>query len=614
MKYIIAYILIIFSLSAPGLRAQDVEFRASAKNVVQQGERFQLVFSLNASGSNFNPPDLSNFRLIAGPSPSTSYSTQNINGRVSQSINQSYTYYLQALKEGSFKIPPARITANGKVYESNPISIRVVKGNQRQAGQQQGNASGGNNEILGGDDIFLRAIVDKKNPYLGEQVLVTYNIYTRVAARSPTVKEYPSFPGFWSVDLTDASKQMQQRREILNGEQYVTAVISQVALFPQKSGELSIEPMQVDVQVQVQTQSRRSRTGDSFFDRFFDDPFFNNIQYVDKNLVTAPVKINVKPLPLSNRPASFDGAIGNFSLRYDLDKTETNTNEPLTYKITISGNGNLELIDNLDVNFPPDFEVYDPKKTSNIRKNENGVSGTISFEYLIIPRVEGEFIIDPVKFSYFDISEEKYKSLSTPEYTIKVNKGEESYSNVSYSGVSQQDVKYIGSDIRHIKTGNIQLQKIGSHFFDSLNFYLMIIIPLTLALIFVIGWKTREKKRKDIGLMNYKRATRVARKNLKKARQFMKEGKEEAFFVEISQALWGYLSNKFNIPRAKLSIENVHQVLSRQEIKKENIDQFTETLNHTEYARFAPGSKEENREKIYNEALEIISKIERELR
>ncbi|MDZ7741413.1 MAG: BatD family protein [Bacteroidota bacterium] len=423
-----------------------------------------------------------------------------------------------------------------------------------------------------GEDIFLRAIVDKKNPYQGEQVVVTYKIYTRVAARSPTVKKYPSFPGFWSVDLTDAGSQMQQRREILNGEQYVTAVVSQVALFPQKSGELSIEPMQLDVQVQVQTQQRRSRTGDSFFDRFFDDPFFNNIQYVDKNLVTTPVKINVKPLPLSNRPSSFDGAIGNFNLRYDLDKTETNTNEPLTYKITISGNGNLELIDDPDVKFPPDFEVYDPKKSSNIRKNENGVSGTMTFEYLIIPRVEGTYTIDPVMFSYFDISEEKYKTLSTPEYQIKVNKGQETYSNISYSGVSQEDVKYIGSDIRHIQTGNIQLQKIGSHFFNSMNFYLMIIIPLILAVIFIFVWKAREKKRKDIGLMNYKRATRVARKNLKKAHQFMKGGKEEAFYVEISQALWGYLSNKFNIPRAKLSMENVHQALSRQKIQKENID------------------------------------------
>ena len=616
MKYIIASILIAGNLLSGKLPAQDTEFTASCKNVVQTGERFRLVFSLNANGSNFQPPAFENFRVIAGPSASTSSSFQNINGQVSQSVTNSYTYYLQALKEGTFTIKPAKINANGKEYESNPLSIKVVKGSASQAGQQgtqQNNRSSQDREILTDDDIFLRAEIDNKNPYQGEQIIVNYKIYTRVAARSPSIEKFPSFPGFWSVDLTERNNQLEQRREIINGEQYVTAVISQVALFPQKSGEMKIEPMIVDVQVQVQTQQRR-RTGNSIFDRFFDDPFFNNVEYVNKKLVTAPININVKPLPLSSRPANFNGAVGNFNMRYDLDKNETPANEPLTFKITISGKGNLELIDDLNTSFPPDFEVYDPKKSSNIRKNENGVSGSVSFEYLIIPRIEGEYTIEPVSFSYFDISENKYKTLSTPQYRVNVLEGKESYSNVSYSGVSQEDVQYIGSDIRHIQVGNVNFHKLGTYFFNSWKFYSFLLIPLLIAILFVLTWKVQEKKRSNIGLMKYKRATRVARKNLKQAHKFMKEGLENEFYEEISQALWGYLSNKFNIPRSKLSIDTVHQTLSDRKIKRENIDQFIETLHHTEYARFAPGSKEENRENIYREALEIISKIEREMR
>lgn len=621
MKKIISFILLLTTTFSAELIGQEIQLQASAPAVVEVGERFSLTYTLNANGSNFQGPSFDGFRYIAGPGTSSSSSTQIINNKVTQSVSLTFTYYLQSTKEGTFSIGPAKVTSGGKEVQSNRVNIKVVKSSQTgQSSQAQPSVQNrqdtrNNQTEISDDDIFIRAIVSNMNPYQGEQVVVTYKIYTRIAARSPMISKAPTFPGFWSVELENRNRQLQQQNEIYQGKEYVTAEINRVALFPQKSGKLPLEPMHVDCEIQVQSQQRRTRTNDPFFDRFFNDSFFGNrFSYLEKTLISNPVTINVKPLPLSNKPANFSGAVGNFDMTSGIDHSSLKTNEPITLKVSVTGKGNLDLIDELNISFPPDFEVYDPKVSSNIRKSNSGISGSRTFEYLAIPRNPGSFVFKPVNFSYFDPVKKQFITLTTPEYHIEVEKGEGTYSNLSFSGVSQEDVKYIGSDIRHIQTGNLKLQKIGNYFFGSIPFYLLIIIPLVLVILMILIWKSREKKRKNVEFIKYKKATKVARKNLKKAHGYLKSGQKDEFFVEVSQALWGYLGNKFNIPRSKLSIDTVQDTLSGINVRKEIVDQFIETLEHTEFARFAPGDSGSGMESIYNEALEIISKIERELR
>ncbi len=606
--------------------AQDVDFKASVKRQVQVGERFQLTYQVNAQGSQFRGPDFSGFRVISGPSSFSSHSTQIINNKVTQSVTLSYTYYLQSTEEGTFTLPPAGITVDGKKYESNAVTIKVVpakastnpnQGNQSQSTRpnqsttRQQQTSGNS---LTEDDLYIKATTSNLNPYQGEQIIVTYKIYTKVPVTPQSISNYPSFQGFWSKNLMDENEISPAKTEYIDGQEYITAEIRKVALFAQKNGKLTIDPMELDCVVQMRKQTRQRRNNDPF-DWFFDDPFFNrNVQNLELTLKSNPLIINVKPLPLANKPANFTGAVGTFSIKSTVDKTELTANDALTYKVIITGKGNLDLIDKIKTTFPPDFEVYDPKVTSRISATANGVSGSKAFEYLIIPRNAGDFEIEPLEFPYFDISTNKYVTRTAPGYPIKVEKGEGTYSNVAYSGVSQEDVQYIGSDIRHIMTGPLSLNTINTYFFNSLPFYLLILIPLLVAIILIILLKSRQKKRQDHALMMNKKATKVARKNLKKAHHFLKTEKKDEFFIEISLALWGYLGNKFNIPKASLSMDTVHQTLAGKNIDKELIDQFIETLNNTEYARFAPGDSSSQMNQIYDEALEIVSKIERELR
>jgi len=607
----ISTILLILTLSAVG---QNVQFRASTKNVVRSGERFNLTYTLNAEGSNFRGPDIEKFNVLTGPHSSQSSSVQIINGKVSRSVENTFTYVLSAGGEdGIFEIPPAKINVDGKIYESNPLKIQIVKSNSSQQGasSKQGNASSDETDLK--NDVFIRAIVNKSNPKLGEQIIITYKLYYRVNINPPQFTKEPGFKGFWKKDLLKDIQSYVQYKENYKGQQYHVAEIKKFALFPQRNGKIVIEPADALIQAQVKTKTQQ-RSRDPFFDNFFNDPFFNRHKTVELHVKTNSQTINVSPLPSKNQPAEFSGAVGNFDFKSSIDKTELKANEALNLKFIVSGSGNIELIDKINVTFPPDFEVYDPKISKNINTSANGVSGRKTFEYLIIPRTPGEFTINPVKFSYYDLKKKRYKTLISPEYNITVAKGDGSAANISYSGVNQADIKYIGTDIRHIKTGVPQLTTIGAFFFGSTVFYLLILAPVVIFILFTIIWKKELQKRSNIALMRNRKATKVAQKRMKQAGIFFKENNRDKFFVEVSQALWGYLSDKFSIPLANLSMETVSDTLANKEVKEETIKQFIDTLNNCEFARFAPGDSTSTMENIYNEAVSIVSIIESELK
>jgi hypothetical protein len=408
---------------------------------------------------------------------------------------------------------------------------------------------------------------------------------------------------------------LQQTQQVIDGEQYVVADIRKIALFPLKSGKLVIDPLELNCVAQVRRQNR-TRTGDPFFDDFFNDSFFNTgVTNVEKDLKSNPLVINVRPLPEQGKPAGFSGAVGNFTFQAEVDRTRLKTNEAVTLKFKVSGKGNIQLIDKMDVTFPPDFESYDPKVTSDIQTKAAGVSGSQVFEYLLIPRKPGKFTLKPVTFSYFDLTRQQYVTLTSPEFNLEVEKGTgEPTTAVTYSGASKEEIKYIGSDIRHINEKLVNLRIAGTRFFPSALFWIVLLLPVVLFGAFVILFRKFAARRSDTVLMKNRRATKIARKRLKSAEGFLKAGKQEEFYVAISQSLWGYISDKFGIPLSELSIGSVSDALRGKGVGEPIIGQFTDTLNHTEFARFAPGEKSINMERIYNEALEIITRIERELR
>jgi hypothetical protein len=622
-KTTILLVFIFFTVFAGS--AQDIELTGTVKPEVVVGETFALTYTFNGQGQQFKGPALNNFSLLSGPNTSTTSSIRSVNGRTSMSIVYTYSYLLQAVQEGTFEIPKASVTADHKVYQSNTLRIKVVR--NANGGQAQGQTPGQNNSPgskgtqqnsgtpqVGSNDVFLKAFISNPNPMQGEGIIITYKIFTKVPIQQIQISKISSFPGFWSQSLSKENEKFTQYNQTIDGQQYVVADIRKLALFPLKSGKLVVEPLEVECVAQIKRQSKQ-RTGDPFFDDFFNDPFFNNsMASVEKSLKSNPLIINVRPLPPTDKPADFSGAVGNFTFKTDIDKPHLNANEPINLKCTVAGEGNIQLIDKMNVTFPPDFDSYDPKITSDIKTTANGVSGSQTFEYLVIPRKPGKFSIKPITFSYYDLTKKKYVSLSSPAYDIQVDKGTGEQSVVTYAGQGKEDIKYIGSDIHFIKNQPLDLHLTGSLFFGSLPFYLLLLIPALLFIVLIILWKKQMARHSNAVLMRNRKATKVAKKRLRTAHESMKANNEAAFYEDISQALWGYLSDKFSIPLAELSMDSVSQALVNKNVREEIIDQFKSTLINTEFARFAPGEKTMMMEKIYNEALDAISKNERELR
>lgn len=593
---------------------QDLDFRASAREVVSVGDQFRLIYSINGQASGFRAPVIKDFSVLAGPSQSTSTSMQIINNQVSRSVEYSFTYILQATSEGTFTIPPASVNVDGKSYQSNPVTIRVAKGSAPASpgAQQQAQPQGG--EITA-KDLFVRASVNKSNPYQGEQVIITYKIYTRIPVAEYSITRTPSTAGFWSQDLIKDNTKLNQYRETVDGSEYVVAEIKKEALFAQKSGSLTIEPLEMDVVAQIQRKASRRGFNDPFFDSFFNDSFLGSTyQNVRKTLRSNQLNINVKPLPSANRPSEFTGAVGNFSISSSIDREQLKANEALTLKFTITGKGNIKLVEKPNLVFPSDFEVYDPRITDNITASQAGVSGSRTFEYLVIPRNPGDFTIKSSRFAFFDIESGTYKTLNSPDFRIKVEKGTGNEANMFAGSSNKEDFKYIGTDIRFIKTSPLKLRSVNSYFLSHPLFPLWLAIPPVLLAAFMLIWRNELRKRNNLALMRNRKATRVARKRLKAAEQFLKQKNQDAFWAEVSNALWGYISDKFNIPGSTLSMDSVNQALKNKNVDEELITQFISTLNNCEFARFAPGDKSLAMDKLYREAIEVITNTEQHLK
>ena len=385
MKTIFRLVFFIACALPMTLSAQDdPTLTVSAKKQVMVGERFQVVFEANAEGKNFTAPSFEGFTVVGGPFTSTSSSFQMVNGSMSHSVKCTYTFALQAYKEGTFHVGSASLNVKGAKVTSEPFDINVIPDDGSHAAPSGGDAYSGqgrsqqntNDPQVSGKDLFLNVIPSKKSVYVGDQVVLTYKIYTKVPVSSLSVERMPSYAGFWTKDISDNTNSLRQSSEYINGIEYTTAEVQKIVVVPQRAGKLTLDPMIIECVAQIRTESNRQRSMDPF-EAFFNDPFFNrNITNVKKELTSQTLNLEVKSLPENGKPASFAGAVGNYNFKSEIDKTELSTNEAFTLTLTVSGTGNVELLQMPTPVFPPDFEVYDPKVTTSVNPTSNGLSGT----------------------------------------------------------------------------------------------------------------------------------------------------------------------------------------------------------------------------------------------
>ena len=589
------------------IKSQAQSFTASANpNHVGVGETFEVSFTFSGSDvnslSNFQAPAIKEFIVLSGPNQSTSM--QIINGAVSGS--RSFTYYLQAKEKGKFTIGSASINNKGTALRTQPIAIEVSQGSVKQKQQQQQNEKEVSNAEIG-DNVFIRASVDKSSAYLGEQVTVVYKLYTRLNIASPQVTKMPSYQGFWAEDITTANN-ITFTREVLNGKQYNSAVLKRVALFPSQSGELTVTPFSLKIPVVIE----RKRRSNNPFDDFFNDPFFQQGQTVQYEAVSNTVKVKALPLPEGKKPASFNGAVGSFSMNVSIDKKTVKQHEPIALKMTITGTGNIQLLTTPDIQIPAQFEKYDPKITDDIQRT-GVISGKKSFEYLIIPRVEGKQELPPVTFSYFNPQKKEYITLTSNPGTIEVTKGDASYTGTG-SNYSKEEIKLLGEDIRYIKSKVDDVKPTGSNLVQNTFTWVLLLFPL-LSIAGVVVWKAREEKLSgNLELLRNRKAEKLARTRLKAALKALQANNTTSFYNEISSALFGYVEYKLNIPRAELSMENITNVLADSKISELRCAGFTKALEECEFIRFAPTQDKENRMKpLYENCVSLIVGMESEI-
>lgn len=599
-------VLHLLLLTSSNIFAAEITFIASInKNPVGTNEQFSITYTLNTQGSNFQAPALRDFNVLSGPNQSTSM--QFINGNMSQSV--SFTYYLTANSEGTFRIDPATINVNGGKVKSNSLTINVVKGQKAQSGAQQ-QKSDAVDAGVNSNSVFLRVIVNKTNVYRGEGILATFKLYTKVNLVNFSVDKLPTFNGFWSQELKMPQK-LDLTTENYNGEMYSVAIVKKVLLFPQQSGTLTIEPMESSCIARIQTQRKRSNNPfDIFNDPFFNDPFFGSAQDVKVNVKSLPVKITVKDLPQESDNA-FKGAVGTFSMQATSDNDKVKANDAINLKIKISGKGNLKLIDAPEVEVPTDFEKYDPKVSDNTNISESGVSGSKTFEYLLIPRHEGEYSIDPIKFTYFDLDKKQYVQLHSSEFkiTVKGISGDAGAAQSVATSQNKTDIKLLGKDISFIKTGKLTTKAVSTFYLSAL-YYLLFVIPFAALIILIFFIRRRNKLAGDAEYMRSSRATKMAHKRLAIAKKMIDAKKDDSFYEEISKALYGYASDKLNINFSEMTKENLKQKLISRNIPDTITEKIISTIDLCELAQYAPLTQNNDTHKIYAEAAAIITELE----
>lgn len=569
-------------------------------NTVPESDRFQLEFTFEGKNlnalKNFSPPSLKDFRVLSGPNQSTSM--QIINGVSSSSLTLSYI--LMPNTTGSFTIGSASIQYENQTYTTTSIKITVVKGSSKPKDDNQSGIS--NQEIA--ENLFIKASIDKNTVYQGEQVTVTYKLYTRLnIAAQMSVDKLPQYQGFWAEEL-ETARNISFNTEVINGKQYRVGLLKRVALFPNQSGKLEVTPFELTIPIQVQ----KKKNPNNIWDDFFGDPFGRSeiIEYPAKSNT---LKIDVVPLPVNNKPDSFKGAVGKYNFTASIDKQRTKTNEPVTLKISITGSGNINLLELPQFELPNGVEKFDPKTDEQI-KRDGRINGSKTAEYLLIPRLAGVREIPPIEFSYFDPESKSYKTIKSEKFSIEIEQGNSTADVYS----DQQSIKQLDSDIRFIKTNFDDLEVEDDILILKPGFWAASILPVVASLL-LIGWKRKQDKLSgNQQLLRYSKAEKVAKKRFKTAKKLLEQNNVELFYSEISQALFGYLEDKFHIPKSEFTIDKAADELLKRNIKPELVDKMKLNAEKCEFIRFAPNTNpSQAMNEMYTSFSDVIIDIERSI-
>ena len=581
-KIVLSAVALLVTLSVCG--AEKVSFTVDAPINISKDEMFNVVYEVNAEFDNnsFVPPTFENFAIAAGPSTSTSSFSHTVNGKTTSGKTYAITYTLVPQKEGVCTIGPASIKVDGKRYTTAPMPIGVL-------------GDGYSKSSVGNDDLMLRLDLSKNSVYQGEPIRATLNFYTTRVAAVQAFQSTPVFNGFWSQE--EKAEKLAVRR-VINGRVYQVSKVTDYILYPQRSGTLTIEPISVSAVARVQVKASYH-------------PFFNTSGFetklVEQTLKTPAVKVNVKEFP-AGAPSSFSGAVGNYTLSHKLSATEVKANSAVTLQLTISGNGNLKFISAPTVSLPGSFELYDVKSEENISGNQ----GYRRFDYPFIVRAEGEYDIAPIEFSFFDLETQSYKTVATPPMKLVVtpDKGASSAQQPTLtSGVKREEVKLLGEDIRFIKLGDTKLRSVVAPLVLSSTYWLAMLVMMVVAVLAYLIVRKRIRDNSNEVLVKGRRANRVAVKRFRIAAKYMREQDRRAFYEEMLRGLWGYLSDRFNIPVADLTRDVVRAELQRRGAAAE-AETIIAVIARCEEAQYSPVATAEM-DSIYEEGVEAVSKIEK---
>jgi hypothetical protein len=580
-------LLIIFLFCSALLNAQQLKVAAD-KNPAIVGEQILIQYKIGTKGANFKSPNFKGLRVVSGPNPSTQSSYSFVNGKSQNNSSTTYSFYLKAVKEGTFTISPATITVKGKKIQSKPYTLKVVKGSKKNKAQQKSLAN----------NLFIKVEVSKRNIVVGEQILVSYKLLTSVDLHNTELSSLPALNGFWAKDLEASSR---FKREVIDGTPYNVATIKKSVLTAQKSGKLIIDPMELKCSIRKQ----KKRNNRDPFANFFGGGY--NVQ--EEFISSKPITIKVADLP--NPPANFNGAVGKMSIKSSVDNTSINANDAITYKLTITGTGNIELIEPLDIQFPEDFEVYDPKITDRIF--EGGRKRSIkTFEYLLIPRFKGNYSIPSASLVVYNPTTKKHetKKASKHALTILASKNNEQETG----STSQQQIRTEQKDIHYIFTES-NLQVIKERIIHQNLFYTLLLLPILLLILLGFYNKIVGKTDESSSDWKNKKANKIALKRLKTAQNCIKKNDFDGFFEEIEKSLWGYFADKFKVASADLSKETVSTYFKTSAIKNTVESKFIALLDECEFARYAPASnKNAQMDAVLSKAKNIIIEVETALK
>ncbi|MDO4758448.1 MAG: BatD family protein [Rikenellaceae bacterium] len=593
-------------------------FEVSTPLTVAVGEAFRVEFQLNAKPDkdSFQAPTFEGFDVLAGPAVSSGQSIQIINGQMTKDVNYTYTFVLLPKTAGTTTIGVAQVEVDGEVVRTNAQPIEVVdeasapavQGSTTEKQQQrESNQSAAQNRVAE-DDVLLRAVVSKRTVYKNEPLHVTYKLYTRVPFVDYSFDATPTFNGFWAQDLVNKKTNAQSSRETYNGKVYETYVLGDWLLYPQQAGALSIDPMGMTIVAQVVVQSRNF------------DPFFGSgheVYNVPRKVRSQPVTIQVKQLP-QGAPASFTGAVGNFTMECTAPSQQLAANSAATYTVRIAGTGNLTFVQAPKLSLPTSFEQYNVKTTEAINASATGISGYRQFEYPFIARAEGQFEIPSVEFSFFDPQRMQYRTLSSKSLMMDIQpdaKGTASSEAVVLSGrgLSKEEVRLLGEDIRFIKLGKSHLKEQREPFIFS-TAYWAVLGAITLLFGFVYySLRRRIRESQNLVLVRGKRANKVALQRFRAARGYMEKQERQGFYEEMLRALWGYMGDKFNIPVSNLTKEHVRDELSKRGIAEQEAQRFSQIITQCDEAQYSPAATAQMQE-VYAAGVDLVSAIEQKIK